>query len=93
MDSRIHVWSDFQLFLIPDNAPINIQMMLRSLRDSCMNKALPIVRWGGNAQEILLGDILTGFNYQHFVILPSNIETVSWKDSIQYNEYGDTVGG
>jgi hypothetical protein len=52
MDSRTHGSRDFQLLLIPDNAPINIQRMLRLLCNSCLNKALPIVRWSGNAHEI-----------------------------------------
>jgi hypothetical protein len=49
-----------------------------------MNKALPMVRWGGNAQEMLLFDILNSLNYQQFVILPSNIETDFWMDNMEY---------
>jgi hypothetical protein len=45
MSKQSHVSSDFQLFLIPTNAPIRIQMMLELLVDNYMDKALPMVRW------------------------------------------------
>jgi hypothetical protein len=62
-DKHSHTASDFQLFLIPANASVRIQMMLILLCDSFMNKVLPMVRWGDNAQEMLLSDILDRFNY------------------------------
>jgi hypothetical protein len=44
---------------------------------------------GGNVQEILLYNILNSFNYQQFVILPSNVETAVWRDCEDYRIYCD----
>jgi hypothetical protein len=92
MDKHSHVSSDFQLFLIPINTPVKIQMLLELLVDNCMDKALSMFRWGGNAQEIFLSDILNSFNYQQFAILSLNVETVAWRDSEDYRVYCDRRG-
>jgi hypothetical protein len=63
--------------------------MLELLCDNCMERALPMVRWGGNGQDFLLSQILNSFNYQQFLILPSHVETSVWTESEDYREYCD----